>query len=63
MQIWHALILLMINVVIGLPIADVVLIDGSQLNGELTSMNDEEDHRKWSGTNYSRRATSDNHFK
>ncbi|MAT12207.1 MAG: hypothetical protein CMM02_14520 [Rhodopirellula sp.] len=42
MQIWHALTLLMSNVVIGLPIADVALIDGSQLNGELTSMSDEE---------------------
>ncbi len=42
MQIWNALVVLMSNVVIGLPIADVALIDGSQFNGELTAISDTE---------------------
>ena len=42
MQIWNVLVVLMSHVVIGLPIADVALIDGSQFNGELTAISDTE---------------------
>ena len=42
MQIWNALIFLASSAVTALPNADIALIDGSQIRGELTAISDQE---------------------
>lgn len=42
MQIFNALVLLASTVVVALPVADITLIDGTQLNGEVTVISDAE---------------------
>lgn len=42
MQICNALFLLISSIVVALPVADIALIDGTKLNGELTAISDTE---------------------